>query len=175
MIHLLSATAPTFTRPNDTTAYTAGDLVANSTSNASVVPLRFDFLTDRAMPLFLTHYRLRKSTNTTANGTFKLHLFSAAPTFTTNGDNSAMSGNTNLAATTDPLCQMIGGGGGGFVGAGVVIGVPMSNSLVYSDHIIQMAPSGGVFTIYGVLEALAGYAPGAQETFSVTVFGRLLE
>lgn len=172
MIHLLSATAPTFTRPSNTTAYAAGDLVANSTTAGSVVPLRFDFLTDIAMPLMLTHFRLRKSTNTTANGSFKLHLFSGAPTFSTNGDNDAISGNTTIVG--DPLAQMILGGMGGFVTNGVGFGVPMTNSLVYSDHAIQMAPAAGMFTVYGVLEALAAYAPGSAETFSVSLFGRTM-
>ena len=33
----------TFTRPTDTTAYTSGDLVGNSTTAGSVVPLSFTF------------------------------------------------------------------------------------------------------------------------------------
>src|SRR6185437_974597 len=77
-----------FTRPADTTAYATGDLVANSTTAGSVTPLSF------TAPRYATgsgqvrRARLKKSTNTTTNATFRLHLYATSPT-PTNGDNGA--------------------------------------------------------------------------------------
>ena len=57
--------AASFARPNDTTAYASGDLVANATSAGAVTPLAFA-LGGNAMPggTRITRVRLQKSGTT---------------------------------------------------------------------------------------------------------------
>src|SRR5262249_40104921 len=88
-----------FTRPNDTTAYAAGDLVANSTAAGSVVPLRIDLGNVAAVGhgmTRITRARLTKSGTSPTNASFRIHLYETAPT-AQNGDNGAWS--TDRAAS----------------------------------------------------------------------------
>src|ERR1051326_6997470 len=82
-----------FARPNDTTAYAAGDLVANSTTAGAVVPLRVDLGNLAAAGHAITgipRARLTKSGTSPANANFRIHLYEAAP-LPQNGDNGAWS------------------------------------------------------------------------------------
>src|SRR3989304_4467210 len=78
-----------FTRPADTIAYTIGDLVANSVTPGSVVPLSFAVPASRGGTGFtLSHVKMRKPLVSATLATFTLHLFSRAQTLTV-GDNTA--------------------------------------------------------------------------------------
>src|ERR1043166_3581382 len=82
-----------FTRPNDTTAYASGDLVATSTTAGSVVPLQIDLGNVAAVGHGITRIpraRLTKSGTSPTNANFRIHLYEAAPT-PQNGDNGAWS------------------------------------------------------------------------------------
>ena len=87
---MLFAIAPAFTRPNDALAYGNGDLVANDTTAANVVPL--DFLNDgnfrdtRAGWLRRAMLTIRAAGVSITSGTFNLDLYRFRPTVT-NGDN----------------------------------------------------------------------------------------
>jgi hypothetical protein len=154
--------APTFTRPADTTAYASGDLVANSTTAASVVALVF---TNAARVLGngyrVKRCRIRKSDNANvANAAFRLHLFSATPTFATNGDNDAISGNTSGAASwlgSLDVTAMIA-----LADDAVGQGIPVSGQEVV------VKPSSSLH-LYGILEARGAYTPVSEETFTVTL------
>jgi hypothetical protein len=80
-----------FMRPNDTTAYASGDLVANSTTAGSVVPMSFP-LGGNSMPgtTRVARVRLSKSGTTATNASFRVHLYGASPVVA-NGDNGAWS------------------------------------------------------------------------------------
>lgn len=79
----------TLTLPNSTTTYTAGDLVANSATAASVVPLTFDLGSDEFL---ITGMRvISNRTTSTLLGQFTLLLYSAAPTVATTGDDGVYS------------------------------------------------------------------------------------
>jgi hypothetical protein len=78
-----------FTRPADTTAYAAGDLVANSTVAGSVVLDTVAVARNNDEAFTLLRCRLQKSGTTITNASFRVHVYSAAPTFT-NGDNGWM-------------------------------------------------------------------------------------
>lgn len=174
---ILSVTAPTFTRPNDTTAYTAGDLVANSTSAASVVALQWriarDSMPKRQIKIVAARIVVTGA-GAIANKTIGAHLFEVVPTFQTGGDNSATSSVVataaangfigSLQATCNILCADGSLGQGG----------PISSSTTSIVSAIPWNPSvapdaGGFFNIYGFLEARAGYTPAAQETYSVSL------
>ena len=93
--------ASTFTLPSSTTAYTAGQLMANSATGASVVVPSFpvsaqgpqaDIIVARG-ELFIND-----TTASSWNGqTITIHLWSAAPTFT-NGDRSTYSPTTGTGS-----------------------------------------------------------------------------
>jgi hypothetical protein len=79
-----------FTRPNDTTAYASGDLVANNTTAGSVTPLSWDVHRSPSGSFRVNRVKVKKSGAVVTNASFRLHLYSTAPTVA-NGDNGAWS------------------------------------------------------------------------------------
>jgi hypothetical protein len=158
----LAVPSANFTRPADTTAYASGDLVANSTTAASVVALSWTAARVSAGSFLVRRARLKKSGTTTSLATFRLHLYGADPAASSgiaNGDNGVWStnyssylGSLELDITSTP--------GRAFRDSSGVIGVPS----VGSEISVKLA-SGQ--TIYGLLEARAAYSPGNAEVFTV--------
>jgi hypothetical protein len=109
--------------------------------------------------------RLRKSTTTIANASFRLHLFSASPATVTNGDNGAfsVSGSADLI-TTIALDLQDAGNGQVFTDGVTGFGTPRVGGL---NSMSALATTGKA--IYGYLEAKAAYAPGNAEVFVVTL------
>lgn len=154
----------TITRPSDTTAYAIGDLVANSTTAGSVTPFEMAS-TAKANPpgsFIIRRVRLRKSTSTLTNASFRVHLFAISPTVTV-GDNAAfnVSGvlQTNgalpyLGYTDITLDTGFSDGAKGFSGTSFV------------DMQVKLASG---TSIYALLEARAAYTPASAEQFMVTV------
>src|SRR5438105_3199311 len=68
-----------FTRPADTNAYTAGDLIANSTTAASVTPMQLAVAALNAGTGSIRRARLSKSGTGVSNATFRVHLYSSDP------------------------------------------------------------------------------------------------
>ncbi len=152
-------TQDTFTRPADTTAYASGDLVANSTTAGSVVPLEFDGV---VLPTNgfngaarIEACRIRRSTANT--GSFRVHLYTSAPTFT-NGDNAAFltTQAANYLGAFDVSVDRTFSDGA--AGRGVsVSGSPMTITI----------PSGVM--LYGAVEARGAITVGSAETITVTL------
>jgi len=150
--------AASFTRPNDTTAYASGDLVANNTTAGSVVPLSFP-LGGNAMPgaTRLTRVRLRKSGTTATNASFRVHLYGVSPTVAS-GDNGAWS--------TDQAANYLG-----------AIDVPAMKAFTDGCCDVGSASAGSEFlvrlgagaTLFALLEARAAYVPAANEVFTLTL------
>jgi hypothetical protein len=147
-----------FTRPANTTAYAAGQLIANSTTAGSVVPMSFTLGNHFGVGQYrMTRYRLFKSGTGITNATFRLHLYAAAPTVT-NGDGGAWltTGSANWLGNMDVsscLAFSDGAAGTGSAPAG-------------SEQYIRL-PSG--VTVYGLIAALGAYTPASAETFSVVL------
>ena len=141
-----------FTRPADTTAYATNDLVANSTTAASVTPMSF------TLPLnaLVTFASLSKSTNTATNANFTLWLFGSSPTVT-NGDNAAFAPTFSKALGSFQLDA-----------TGSLFSDNAGSVNRFSNNPI---PIGG--TIYGLLLASAAYTPASAEVFTVTVGGTI--
>jgi hypothetical protein len=148
-----------FTRPNDTTAYAVGDLVANSTTAGAVVPLKIDLGNIAAVGhgmTRITRARLTKSGTSPTNANFRIHLYEALPV-AQNGDNGAWStdhaanwlGNIDVTAM---LAFTDGCTGTGSATAG-------------SELFLRLA-SGSIFAL---IEAKAAYVPVANETFTLTL------
>lgn len=147
----------TFTRPNDTTAYAAGDLVANSTTAGSVAPMTIVFSEAAGNGLWLRTATLRKSQATIANANFRLWCMNASPTVT-NGDNGALAGAFSSTVMFEPILldavTLLTGGG--------AIG-----SSLFDDGMLEIPA-----TAYFLLEAMAAYAPAANEVFTLDITGR---
>lgn len=150
--------APRMTRPADTTAYAAGDLVANSTTAGSVVPLVF---TGGGTPLRLRRARMLSSNSTVTNKNYFLFLFSTSPTVT-NGDNGAMA---VTAANHGTLLAVLGSTAALSTGGGSVnIFYPLDGAAGAVNGWIPTYITG---TCYGLLRANAAYTPSSAETFDV--------
>lgn len=144
-------TSQTITRPADTTAYTAGDLVANSTTAGSVTPFTWtEYGSLAGMRLYSA--MVVKSTTTTSNASFRLWLFDQTKAVT-NGDNGA------IAPTT------MTGFLGTLSGTATLAGTAGARTPLSVDVQGAIWPTQG--KLYGLLEATAGYAPGNAETFAV--------
>ncbi len=141
-----------FTRPNDTTAYAVGDLIANATVAGSIVPMSFAISRATGKGGMLRRIRLRKSGTSVTSASFRAHFYSASPT-PSNGDNGAWL--TDQAANYVGACDVTidraftdGAGGNG---------IPISGSEI--NFIAD--------TYYVLLEARAAYTPVAQEIFTL--------
>jgi hypothetical protein len=145
-----------FTRPNNVTAYAVGNLVANSVTAGSVLPLSLVF--GNTFPkgqARITRARLSKSGTLATNANFRIHLYAVSPV-AANGDGGAWSsdnaanwlGNidvTSMLAFTD------GCAGTGSAAAG-------SEMLLRTNT-----------PIFALVEAKAAYVPAANEVFTLTL------
>ena len=152
----------TITRPADTTAYASGDLVANSVTASAVNALSFSAPRDHGGKGYVFGARIQKSTNSATNAAFRLHLFTVTPTFTSAGDNSAMS--TVVVATDKGYL--------GYVDIEAMTGFSAVawgvGAVDNSRGLVPFVSSATV--IYGVLEARGAYTPGSAEVFTVALF-----
>ncbi len=146
-----------FNRPFDTTTYASGELVANSTTAANVVPMSWNIVTPPKGGAFIRRVNIRKQSLGVVAPNFRLHLFTTSPTVT-NGDNGTYASTSvgwfcdmdvNMY-TTDP-----------FSDANAGIGVPNNGS--------ECAVLPTANTIYGLLEARGAYVPQSGELFTVTL------
>lgn len=161
--------ATQMTRPGDTNAYTIGDLVANSTTIASVTGLVFPNAVRRpGEALRIERLRLRKSTPLLTNASFRVYICRALPGLSV-GDNGAFNASGVLAV--DNIQHVIGwfdvtmdrAGAAGARG----VGVPNNGAA------ITLTPSGASSTtLIGLIEATAAYAPGSAEAFDATLEGQ---
>ena len=150
-------TSNIITRPADTTAYASGDLVANSTSSGSVTP--FSFTNAVRFPggsVRIERCRVQKSGTSTSNAAFRVHLYNAAPSSVTNGDNGAwLSPISNYIGAFDVTVDRVFTNGA--EGAGLTLtNTPMT---------CKVAGSG--VTLYALLEARGSYTPANAETFTI--------
>lgn len=150
----------TFTRPNNTTQYTSGDLIANNTTAGDVDPLEFYVPYGRGLRLHRAE--LLRSSTTVTDGQFRLHLYLDSPT-PANGDNAAWS--TTVSGYLGFID--IDGQAPAFTDDSRASGVPISNS-VFAPMLIVADVDQKVF---GLLEARDTYTPTANEVFTVSLIG----
>ena len=148
----------TFTRPADTTAYTAADLVANSATAASVVPISWG-INGSGRWGTIRGARLYKSNKTVTAASFKLHLFGANPGVPTNGDNGALV----VASAADYLGQIaLDMSTAGFAGGTTGAFQRATAAINFNVPALNMK-------LYGLLEAVGAYTPASAETFTATL------
>jgi hypothetical protein len=139
------------TRPADAAVYAAGDLIANSITAGSVLPLVFEGVKRGIILRAL----IGKSGPIVTNAQFRLHLFSRGTLTFANGDNGVLSCN----GAADYLGAMEGTLGLAFTDSGMGIATPISGM---GSGILLMSGS-----LFGVLEARAAYTPISAEVFTV--------
>lgn len=146
----------TFTRPADTTAYTANDLVANSVTAGSVVPMSF---TIPVPGISLERVQVSANSSTNTNAKFNLQLYSSSPT-ATNGDNGAwLTTSSNWLGTVAIDCTVS-------AFSDKLTGMGYANT-------VDTPVSLGSGTVYGLLQATAAYTPTSAEVFTVTLYGKV--
>lgn len=146
-----------FTRPADTTAYAANDLVANSVTAGSVVPLSFTATRIATGSGKIRRAKLKKSGTTVTAASFRLHLYASSPTIA-NGDNATWS-TTHSGYLGSFSLDMSGAAGRVFSDSAAVIAAP--------DHGAEIdfkLASGS--TIFGLLAAVGAYTPASAEVFT---------
>jgi hypothetical protein len=146
-----------FTRPANTTAYASGQLVANSVTAGSVVPLTWTASRVATGNFRVTRARMSLSSKSVTNTNFRLHLFNLT-TGVSNGDGASFV--PSLAA--DEVCEMditVA-----LAGADVSMGYGASNQGVACDVALGSGSS-----LFGLIEARAAYTPASGETVLVVL------
>lgn len=152
------AATATMTRPNDTTAYAVGDLVANSTTAGSVTPYTIALARGNDWTGRITSCRFQKSGTTITNAIFRVHIFNSSPAVA-NGDNGAFtpSNVANWLGYMDvTVNQAASDGAFGYGISGI-------------GSFINFTPSSGSTNLYALIEARAAYTPAAQEVFTLSL------
>lgn len=151
-----------FSRPNNTTAYGAADLIANSATAASVSPMEFIVTHSVAGGARIRRARMYKSQDSLTNATFRLHLFRTSPTVG-GGDNAAIAVTTAVTTWLGTFAFDMTSGNSPDVfstGGNVDAAVPLNGT----DINVRLTSG---TSVYGLLEATAAYTPAANETFTV--------
>lgn len=151
-----------FTRPNDTNAYAAGDVVADSTSAATVLTFPLTGVGELGSCILQTA-TLISSANVSTKLEGRLWLFDTAPASYGN-DNEAMTLTDAEMRTALQIVQFATGSwcaGDATSGAG---GNALCNAQALWLPINTTKDSNAIF---GVLEARNAYVPVAQERFDL--------
>lgn len=142
-----------FNRPADTTAYASGDLVANSTTAGSVLPLTLEVARAAGGNQLVRRVRMRKSGTGITNAAFRVHFYAALPTVT-NGDNGVWlsAGSANYLGFADVTIDKA------FSDGAVGVAAPAADVLF----------NGGT-GLFALVEARGAYTPVSGETIAVDV------
>jgi hypothetical protein len=151
-----------FIRPADTTAYAAGDLIANSVTAGSVVPVPLAVARVPDKTGLIRRGRLTKSGTSTVNATFRVHFFKDAPTVV-NGDNGVMSSGGALTYLGSMDFDMTGANARAFTDGVKCIATPNVGSEIVFD------PHTGSQNIFALIEARSAYTPASAETFTIAL------
>lgn len=171
----------TMTRASGTSQYTAGDIVANSTSAAEVVPLKFPACRTPNGSGLITGGRMIKSDDDVTQASFRLWLLTKQPFAT----GSYPADNAALVLTYAALGYLIGymdfstfvdagsaGSGNASMSAAAHREMPFNCARAARMPTDDSVIVGGQFydgtrLIYGVLEAVGTYTPASAEQFTV--------
>lgn len=153
-----------FTRPNDTTAYTAGDVIADSTTAPTIITLTGAVKTDGESAMILSA-TLISSANQATKLDARLWLFDTAPS-SYGVDNAAF---TPTDAELRTLLGVIAFPDEAWIAGDSTSGAG-GNALCNAQAIwlpIKALSDGNA--IYGVLTAASAYTPVAQERFDLRI------
>jgi hypothetical protein len=144
----------TFTRPANTTAYTAGDVIGSATS-------AIHELTGAASSssfVFVQSIQLLINNTAVPSGMagFRVHLYSAAPTAIL--DNAGYTFTTSDAAAWQDSYDL---------GAPAVRGSMLRAQAYYQGGIMKLQPASS--SLYAVLETLGAYTPASGTAYTLRV------
>ena len=145
-----------FTRPNDTTAYAAGDAVSTLAGAA----MEFTVSSLAGTRGLIRFMKIIKSGSVTTSASFRILLFTAAPTAT--ADNSALANAWSQRASfvgsfSTPAMTAEGG-------------MATASSWQQQTTEIPFDLASGSKKLYGLLAAGAAYTPAANEEFRVELY-----
>lgn len=149
---LTKAIAATFTRPNDTNAYSGGDAINNSTSAPVVITFTNAARVAGGSGLIIGA-TMTKSTNGSTGEGFDLHLFDT--TVTLANDNVA-----DAASDAEALTYV------GTINFNVATDLGANNRAYVATGVNLPFVTVGSANLFGKLVARGAYAPGAQEVFA---------
>lgn len=149
----VSVVRGTFSRPNNTTAYASGQLVANDTVAANVRPVSYLCIGDKTRGGLIRRVRLRKSSANTANAVFRVHLYRSAEITCANGDGGAWLTNRAIEyiGAMDVTCDRA------FSDGAIGNGLPLLGSEINFDS----------DNVWLLVEARGAYVPAANEVFTI--------
>ncbi len=159
LVSLVETTKASFTRPTDTTPYTANDLIANNTSAGSVTPLSFTGATVTGQGGSGQICKLIGFRSDVTAATLRYHFVKTSHAVT-NGDNAALIFTSldvdnyigNVDINFNGVNDIIGSGGG-LVATAVFPNGPLNYTLDSGD------------TIYVFQQALTTFTPGNGATY----------
>ena len=157
---IIETVSNTITRPADTTAYTSGDLIANSTTAGSVTP--FTFFIPYGRGLLVNRAAVYRSATSVTNASFRVHLYKDSPTVA-NGDNGAIS---STRSGYQGFIDVVGTAPA-FSDAAAAFGIYVNNALAAPMLILTDVDQ----LIYGLLEARGAYTPSSAETVVLSLIG----
>lgn len=149
--------ASVMTRPaTDAAAYAAGDIIANSTTAASVVMYTIDAARFNDEPGRLIGCRLQTNNTTASAAVFRVHVFNAS-TGVANGDNGAFvpSNVANWLGSFDVTIRYSASDGA------------FGNGVSTDGNYINFTPVSGTQNVRCALEARAAYVPLSAQTFTL--------
>ena len=152
----LKLATASFTRPSNTDAYAAGDVIGPVTTPAT---LNFSAAVPNS---FIIGAKCTKDAATVSNSDFRLWLYVGAASPTPIADNSPW---TTLYAN-DAICV-------GYIDLGTAVTDGSGSDSAFSQNFGVQIPTVGSSTagnLYGVLVAKAAYVPESGEKFTVTLF-----
>ena len=169
------------TRPSDTTTYAAGEVITDTDTAASVVPLRFPACKRDNGSGIITGGRIIKSTDTITVSASRLWIFAGTPF----AAGSFIADNAALVLTYASMARFVGCiDFTTWIDAGSMAfseGVASRAVMPFSKQNVgdTVSPSSGALNVkglppvpasrllYGILETRAAYVPGSAETFRI--------
>jgi hypothetical protein len=144
-----------FNRPADTNAYAIGDLIANSVTAGSVLPMS---IVTRSAGGILNRVRLKVNDTAWKGGTIRVHLFNSQPTVAV-GDNGALNTGETYAFTESNHL--------GYVD--VTLAEQTSDGFAKGFASWQVIFDVSGFGIYALLESRSAPTPGSAKTFTLAL------
>jgi hypothetical protein len=163
---LASIASITFTRPENTTAYTAGDVIgiadAGTPANAGSAIHELTGAASSSSFVFVQSIQLLVNATAAPSGMagFRVHLYNAAPTAIL--DNAAYAFVSGDAAAWQDTYD---------VGTPAVRGSMLRAQAYYQGGILKLAPASS--SLFAVLETSGGFTPASATAFTLRV--KLLE
>lgn len=162
------STVATFTRPNNTTAYTAGALVGT----ASVVLHRLPNARPDAASGMVTRIMLTKSSTNTTNATFRVHLFDRPPVIPNSADGVLLSGlsenNGRRIGRIDLTTARVEPGANTNIAMYEATAPGGFDPLLFDEGRIEKENT-ELRDITALIQVLGAYTPAANEVFSISL------